>query len=1251
MFRTILTLFLAITIAGLKAQGLGELLSKNKEENLIVKTWSVSDGLVSNSVRKIGKTKSGFLFVTTYNGISFFDGKNFENFDTEDISSHIYDFCVDKDSIFWIATYRGVIAFDGQEFFVPDKFKELENHNIQTISIDKEGTLWIGTISDGLYYFKDKKLKKVTEIKDFNKSIVSLLFPDKVGNMWIGTEQGNLYKYDGERFEILLEAKINNGILSAIQDNNGNYYFGTRNGLFTYENDSILLVNSELTFINDFKLDKNGQLWIAAHSGLYYYNTNSKQFFSVFSKLGVSRQIIQTIYFDSEDIIWIGTYRKGLMQLRVGAFQNAPLFPYNIDEIPSALAEINDSTLWVGTDEGKVFELIDGRYSRVNFKTELNNGRIKSIFVDSKNTKWVCSYNGLLKIKNGHERLLNTSTGFTDNTIRGIVENADGSYWLATRQSGLYQITENFEILKNFNINNGLSSNFIMAIVKGKNDRLFVATKTGLDIIEEGKVIKHYGKKNGLIEEMVFNVYEDEKGVIWVATIGGLTMINGEKTTSFSKQNGLIDEIIFDILEDNEGFMWLPAINGIIRVDKSELIEYADGNRNSIFSVIFDKSDGIFDQQYVNATRALRLHNGNIAFNTISAISTLNPKIASSVKSKQSLFIKGITTESQTYLNNKGLATLPSSSKYLQIDYSYIDFINPDKVEFNYKLEPFDSDWQLNGSERVAKYTNLPPGDYVFTLKAIVKSKGGKELRETIQFTIQPAFYENTWFRIIAVIIIILFVWFIYVLRVRTIKHQKELLENEVAERTAEISEQKTAIEKNIEELELQKSEIADKNEEIVIARNKIEQAYINLKLLSDLGKEITSSLAVEEIVMTVYHNLSGIMDNDLVAIGNFNKKRNTVNFKSSIYKGKKQSAFEIEMSPLECIICYSIENEMSIISNDFEHDYPAFEQSFPNIKLVEPFSSVIVLPIRSNDGIIGVLTTQSFRKNSYSDYHFNLMRNLVVYVGIAIENTKTYQKMQLQKDELQKVNAAKDKMFSIIGHDLRSPVGTIKSFLDIIIENPEMTNDENALHIFKTMQQSLGSAYSLLDNLLLWAKNQRGQIDYEPNDFNIIEPIKESINLVVESAKNKEISIEKEVNRDTRVFADKNMITTVLRNLISNAIKFTNKKGQIKVVATIQKIELNGKLNELVEIKVIDNGIGISKDNINKILKTNELFTTPGTLKEQGSGLGIGICIDFLKKHNQNLHVENNMEIDNTKGTTFKFYLTPGSKSKKKQN
>ncbi len=1256
MFRFLQTLALLLVCLALKSQGSGDILLDKYKKSLIINNYTTSEGIASNSVRKIGKSANGFLIVATYNGISAFDGKFFTNYNVGNVpsilSNNIYDFCVDSLKRIWFGTHNGVLVYNGKMFFIPEGLNNAVNLSIQQIEIDKKGVIWIGTTSSGLFTYKNKKLEKVTQIKNLEKSIISLLFTDNSGNVWIGTEQGSLYKYDGKKYIEISNVEKTNAIFTACQDKEGEYYFGSRKGLYTYKNDRINLISDKVNFINDLCLDNEGRLWIASNSGLYYYLKNQDKLYSLTHNNDLVNQIIQTIYFDNEGIIWLGTYRKGLIKLRYGPFENFPFREIDANDVPSSVVQYNDSTFLISTDEGKIYELKNKNLQKLKIMSLLSGNKVKSIFIDSKRNIWICSYKGLLKITTQAKHIKNDLKELPDKTIRNMVETDDGNYWVGTRQSGIYKISEDLKVLKTLSTDKKLSSDFVMSLVKGQNGKIFIATKKGFDILKDDSIVGHFDENNGLSDNLVFNIYEDNNRVLWIATIKGLSRLKNGIFTNYAGLNGLADDKIFDVVEDSFGFLWLPATNGIIRVKKSDLDAFALDQRKQISTVLFDQSDGMFNSQFVSASKLLKTKDGKIVINTISGLSILDPLLANVNHPVPSLVINSIKTESLSYFNNQEKFELDASTKYVQIDFSYIDYITPDKVEFKFFLKPFDSDWQTGENYRFAKYTNLPPGDYKFTVQAIVKSRGSILIEKTIEFSIEPAFYETMWFRFTAVFILLALVWFVYMIRIKTIKHQKEVLENEVIDRTKEIFRQKNSIEEHLLELENQKAEIADKNEEILIAGNKIEQAYLNLKLLSILGQEITSYLNEDDIIFAIYQDINSQMDSDLISIGNYTKGSEVIKLNSTIYKGKKFKPTERIIDDKTCILSYALVQNVEVITNNIKNDFPEFTQTFPEINSFISITSAIVIPIRHKGEITGILTVQSFRKDSYSDYHFNFLQNLAVYIGIAIENSKSYRKIKEQKDELIRVNTSKDKMFSIIGHDLRGPVGTIKSFLDLIIENPELADAENTMEILKTMQQSLGNAYSLLENLLLWARSQRDQLEFEQKSFYIKQPIDEIVSLVSDVARNKNIHIEAQINYNELVFADQNMITTVLRNLISNAIKFTQRGGTVLIV-TKQYIEnVNNDTKEKIEIMVIDNGIGIHKSDINKILEVNELYSTPGTEKETGSGLGIGICIDFLIRHKQKLYVYNNEDIETffNKGTTFKFYLNKQETNKEDQ-
>jgi len=230
--------------------------------------------------------------------------------------------------------------------------------------------------------------------------------------------------------------------------------------------------------------------------------------------------------------------------------------------------------------------------------------------------------------------------------------------------------------------------------------------------------------------------------------------------------------------------------------------------------------------------------------------------------------------------------------------------------------------------------------------------------------------------------------------------------------------------------------------------------------------------------------------------------------------------------------------------------------------------------------------------------------------------------------EKLAQSNATKDKMFSIIAHDLRGPIGNLKSMLEYISENPDEFNPDEILQIINSLRTTSTQTFELLINLLNWAKSQQNIMEYNPDIYNFKDMILPVIDISKQLAKAKNIAIKTQIPDNLQIIADQNMIKTVVRNLLSNAVKFTHNNGQIFV-----KVIEN---NNFAEIMVKDNGVGIPKENISKIFDQNNYFTTYGTNNEKGTGLGLKLCYDFVKRNNGNMWV-NSTE---GKGTTFYFTL-----------
>ncbi len=243
-------------------------------------------------------------------------------------------------------------------------------------------------------------------------------------------------------------------------------------------------------------------------------------------------------------------------------------------------------------------------------------------------------------------------------------------------------------------------------------------------------------------------------------------------------------------------------------------------------------------------------------------------------------------------------------------------------------------------------------------------------------------------------------------------------------------------------------------------------------------------------------------------------------------------------------------------------------------------------------------------------------------------ERINAEEKIQKYVEELKELNATKDKFFSIIAHDLKSPFNNIIGFsellLDAINEHDLASIEHDANLIYSVSLQT----FRLLENLLDWANSNRGNMIYSPEKFYIGKVFYEIVESQSEFAIKKNINLINTISEDVMISADKNMFRSILRNLISNAIKFTPRKGKIMILTIVK--------NGFLEVSVKDNGMGMSEEIKNNLFKIGVYQSTKGTEKEKGTGLGLILCKDFVHKHGGELWVESELG----KGSTFKFTL-----------
>lgn len=293
-------------------------------------------------------------------------------------------------------------------------------------------------------------------------------------------------------------------------------------------------------------------------------------------------------------------------------------------------------------------------------------------------------------------------------------------------------------------------------------------------------------------------------------------------------------------------------------------------------------------------------------------------------------------------------------------------------------------------------------------------------------------------------------------------------------------------------------------------------------------------------------------------------------------------------------------------------------------------------LKIKRKDGKNLVTSDTSFANKDENG-------NTVSYIGVLKDITqskdvedqlKEYveklavlnRKLVKSETELKKINASKDKFFSIIAHDLRAPFTSLLGLTDFLTFDIDNLSKEEVKVFAQKINTSSKGIYELVENLLEWARVQTESLEYNPHSFDFSEVCENIINTMVGVSVKKKIEIVNNVQKNTNVFADKNTINSVLQNLVANALKFTNSGGQISITST-----LNGNF---YLISVEDNGLGMTEDVVEKLFKIDEHHTTMGTAKEKGTGLGLILCKELVEMNGGKIWIESEIN----KGSTFYF-------------
>jgi signal transduction histidine kinase len=288
---------------------------------------------------------------------------------------------------------------------------------------------------------------------------------------------------------------------------------------------------------------------------------------------------------------------------------------------------------------------------------------------------------------------------------------------------------------------------------------------------------------------------------------------------------------------------------------------------------------------------------------------------------------------------------------------------------------------------------------------------------------------------------------------------------------------------------------------------------------------------------------------------------------------------------------------------------------------------NVLIAPIKEDNQTIGLLGLGQ-KDGDFDENDAKIATSFAELVSISLINSRNLENLKKEKAKLRELNISKDKFFRIISHDLKNPLSAIEGFSQLGIKNIKNKNYDKVLEYYRIINEASKQNLLLINNVLTWSRLETGEMKYRPESIHLRSLVKEMLNQITANAYQKKIQVTIEIPDGMEIFADKYMLETILRNMTSNAIKYTQQDGFVKLIAKEKKHHLL--------FTVSDNGIGMTETELNRLFTLEKNQSKPGTEQEEGTGLGLMLCKEFIEKHGGEIWVKSTVN----KGTKFSFTI-----------
>ncbi|HLG59555.1 MAG TPA: two-component regulator propeller domain-containing protein [Vicinamibacterales bacterium] len=727
------------------------------------------------------------------------------------------------DGYLWLATEQGVLRFDGVRFMPWRSPDTLPKGFVVKLLAGRDGSLWTG-LDTGLARLKDGRLRLYPALAN---QYVSSLLEDRGGVIWVGTSaglggSGTLCAIRGEDVECYgQDGRFGRFVLSLFEDNQRNLWVGAGTGLWKWHAATPTLHSVAYPLeIHSVTESADGTVLAAMNREIQQLKAGVLEPY----RLGAMRDLKPTVLLrDRLGALWIGTQDQGLLHVHHGRVDSYGRTDGLSGDFVTDILEDREGNVWVAT-LGGLDRFRHFTVATITRRQGLSSDSVVSALASRDGSLWLGTLNGLNRWRDGQVRVYGSADGLHSNTVGSLYEDGQGRVWVSS-PSGLAYLQDN-----RVNRVETVQSKYVHAMMGDRAGNLWISDQDrGLYSVRDGRVSHitpwsvfenriartlaldpsrgglwlgffqgglvyfendtihaSYSVADGLGRGEVTSLQFGHDGALWVATRGGLSRVKDGRAATLTSRNGLPCDSVHWVIEDAVNSLWLYSACGLVHIARSEIEAWTrDGNR-TIEVAVHDDTDGVrtLTEAGSYGPKVTRTPDGQLWFTTYDGASVIVPGQLPFNSIVPPVHIEQVTADRVAHDPAHNLR-LPPAVRDLRIDFTALSLIAPEEVRFRYKLEGRDLDWVDAGNRREAFYTDLGPDAYRFRVIASNNDSVWNEEGAILDFSIAPAFYQTTVFRVAVGLVGIALLWTAYWLRLRSVAAQMNVrFEERLSERT-----------------------------------------------------------------------------------------------------------------------------------------------------------------------------------------------------------------------------------------------------------------------------------------------------------------------------------------------------------------------------------------------------------------------------------------------------------------------------------